>query len=635
MDNRLVIRVLIVLLFVVVNLTPPVQAASAAQAATCATDYVVQAGDSIGTIAQKYFGNILVYPAIIEATRLAAQRDSRYASLADANVIEAGQVICIPGTEQAQALLAEQVQSQPAASSPPVPAPASTGPQSINFSVDSLVTRQPFQLVLTGNSSGTIRYTTNGALPDANSTPYTGPIPISESTVIRAQLYNQIGMPAGEVYTKSYLVAPYDQSIPVMSIVADWTDLDTIHNYPRERGDEWEKPINLEYFAPGGQVQFNVKAGIRIHGGFSRMFSPKKSYRLYFRESYGGPDDLEYPLFPDSPVTKFDKLVLRAGFQDAFHYMNIPDHSDTPRYTAKYVGDQVVRNLHRDMGQPVAHGAWVLLYLNGQFWGLYNLTERIDQQFFRSYSDENSNWDVITKDNGWDKEGNWFNIEMAVDGDYNAWLENQNWVGSTDFYNPGNVGLLDVRVDLENWFSYMFLEAYVQNYDWPSANWTVYRRSDLGPNPVENKWRLIVWDAEYNFGGGSKGYKTDINTLEKVYSPHDSISRILEKPFIANCGFKVRFWQRAREYLGVENPNNRPPNEVGQLSKERVKAEILKQVAIVRPFIDMEAQRWAPDMNVQVFDQNIANALKFVDEREAVILHHLDILRYQTFTECK
>jgi hypothetical protein len=148
---------------------------------------------------------------------------------------------------------------------------------------------------------------------------------------------------------------------------------------------------------------------------------------------------------------------------------------------------------------------------------------------------------------------------------------------------------------------------------------------------------MMVWDAEYSFGNGSQGFKTDINTLVKVHSPHDSISRILEKPFIHNCALKVRFVNRAREYLGVENLDGRPAYEVGQLAKERVKAEILRQTTIVRPFIQLEIDRWTPQLGVSLalFDQNIANALKFVDEREEVILHHLDILRYQTFTECR
>ena len=165
----------------------------------------------------------------------------------------------------------------------------------------------------------------------------------------------------------------------------------------------------------------------------------------------------------------------------------------------------------------------------------------------------------------------------------------------------------------------------------------MYQRTDAGAEGNERKWRMMVWDAEYALGGGSQGFKTDMNTLVKAYSPHDSIGRILEKPFIHNCGLKHRFVNRAREYLGVENLEGKPADQVGQLSKERVRAEVLKQAAIVRPYIQMEAERWVPGrgMGVELFDENIENVLRFVDEREGVILGHLDELRYQTFTDCK
>ncbi len=505
--------------------------------------------------------------------------------------------------------------------------------QTVGFSQESVVTNRPIRLALTKKAGGTIRFTTNGSVPNANSTPYTGAIPINESTVIRAQAFGNDGNPIGDVYTRSYIVAPYDQTIPVISVVADWIDLDTLHTYPKERGKEWERPINLEYFAPGGHLQFNVPAGIRIHGNFSRLFSAKKSYRLYFRKEYGGPGNLEYPLFEDSSVTKFDKLVLRAGFQDSFLHRGIPERADR-HLEAKYIGDQVVRNLHRDMGQPVAHGRWVLLYLNGQFWGLYNLTEHIDLQMLRSYSDKNAEWDVIVKESGWE-EGVWYNREEVRDGGYGSWLENQNWVGSADFTIPENLGELEWRVNMENVFSYMFLQAYVQNTDWPSSNWVVYRRWDERGLAPEIQWRMMIWDTEDSFGSGEGG-RTDLNTIVRVHSPHDSITRILEKPFIGNCGFKHQFVRRAREYLGVENSYGKPQSEVGQLSQERVKAEINRQAVIVRPFIQLETERWAPDLpGLQIFDQNIARALHFVDVREEVVLHHLDILRYQTFTECK
>jgi hypothetical protein len=184
----------------------------------------------------------------------------------------------------------------------------------------------------------------------------------------------------------------------------------------------------------------------------------------------------------------------------------------------------------------------------------------------------------------------------------------------------------------------MFLQAYAEHSrGWPGNNWIVYQRTDPGAdtNGNERKWRMMVWDAEYTFGNGAEG-RMDENTVQKVYGPHDSITRLLEKPFIGFCGFKHEFVDRAREYLGVENKYGKPAGEIGQLSKERVKAEIIKQANMVRPFIQMETDRWAPDIpGVAIFEQNVAAMLTFVEVRQDVILHHLDILRYQTFTECK
>lgn len=330
-------------------------------------------------------------------------------------VIAAGGVGLFPSAGVSPALAQENMETDTQGNPASEPQPV-TVPETITFSQDSTVTHHSFQLTMESLVGGTIHYTTNGSLPAAGSIPYTGPITIDAPTVIRAQVFDDQGTPQRDPVTKSYIVAPYDPTIPVISIVTDWANLDALHANPKGKGREWERPINLEYFAPGGEVQFNIKAGLRIHGGESRTISPKKSYRLYFRKSYGGPGNLEYPLFPDSPVTRFDKLVLRGSYNDSFAYVNTTGQIKSAAFLAKYIGDQVVRNLHRDMGQPIAHGSWVLLYLNGEFWGLYDLTERIGLQFLRSYSDKDSDWDIIKKDVGVDAEGRWYNIERAIEG---------------------------------------------------------------------------------------------------------------------------------------------------------------------------------------------------------------------------
>lgn len=210
----------------------------------------------------------------------------------------------------------------------------SSGSNAILFSTDSTVTRRPFLLTLTGRENGVIRYTTNGALPNAGSQVYTQPIPINASTVIRAQMFDNAGLPAGKVYTKSYLVVDYEQTLPVVSLVTDWGHLYHLHDYPEEHNQNQARPVVFEYFAPGSRVQFNVSATIRIDGSSqARLFTPKKSYRVHFE-----PENLFYPLFGDTPPAGFGSLVLRAAFNDAFAYTDVSG-SRPHIYAAPYIGD--------------------------------------------------------------------------------------------------------------------------------------------------------------------------------------------------------------------------------------------------------------------------------------------------------
>lgn len=246
----------------------------------------------------------------------------------------------------------------------------------------------------------------------------------------------------------------YQQAIPVIAIAIDPIRLTWLHDYPEEHDQNEEQPITLEYFAPGGQAQVKLKAGIKIYEDQTGLYGPKKSYQISFSQAYGG--SLEYPLFEDTPVQSFDKLVLRAVNNETSPALLNVGPSSTQTYFIKFIGDQVLRNLYRDMGQPAAHGRWVLLYLNGQFRGLYNLTESIDPSYFESCS--------------------------------------------------------------------------------------------------------------------------------------------------------------AKE---VEAEASSP------LSKDQIKAEILNQAAIVRPFIQMEIDRWASDLSLDLFDQNIQDALRLVDQQEEITLPHL------------
>ena len=523
----------------------------------------------------------------------------------------------------------------------------------ILFSKDSSLLAQAESVVLTNlTGRGEIRYTVNGDLPRADSSLYQGALPIDQSTVIRAQIFEG-GTPISGVVTKSYLFVPVSPlTIPVVSLTSDRSHWgltpkpsemkkvrledfrgDGILVHASERGRQWERPVNLEYFAPDGDLKFNIKAGIRIQGNFTRLFSPKKSLRLYFRKSYGGPGKLKYPLFEGSPVQSFDKLVLRANFQDTMIISNQPGSDNKHRTNAKYIADQVTRNLQLAMGDLAPRGRWVFVYINGYAWGLYNLTERLDKEFFESHmASEGDQFDLITPEGGFDKNLVWHSpYEDAKEGTYAAWGENQDWVGRVDFSRAERIEELKSRVDTDNWFNYLTLHAYVQNRDWPGANWFVYK--DNNPGAPDPRFKLITWDAEYALGSGGGGYRWDESGMRRATSPHDSITRILEKPFISNCGFKLSFVQRAGEILGIDHyvaASQRPADEINHLTPAKVWAEIEKQANIIKPYIATELAIWAPDKTYQDWEKNVWDlARHFVDHRHEILERDLRNLRKQ------
>ncbi len=84
-----------------------VSAAPLAQEVTCEEEYTVQADDWLSKLADKYWGNIMAYPAIVEATNQKNAEDDTFAKIDNPDLIEIGWKICIPSANVAQELLGE------------------------------------------------------------------------------------------------------------------------------------------------------------------------------------------------------------------------------------------------------------------------------------------------------------------------------------------------------------------------------------------------------------------------------------------------------------------------------------------------------------------------------------------------
>ena len=120
----------------------------------------------------------------------------------------------------------------------------------------------------------------------------------------------------------SGLMKPALLSIPTLALVTDksnlWNSANGIYSHPQNRGDAWERPVSMEYIDPATGENWQLDAGLRIHGAASRSGS-KQSFNVHFRGLYGAPT-LKFPLFPANPVSRFDALTLRSQWNDGWSH---------------------------------------------------------------------------------------------------------------------------------------------------------------------------------------------------------------------------------------------------------------------------------------------------------------------------
>lgn len=183
-------------------------------------------------------------------------------------------------------------------------------------------------------------------------------------------------------------------AIPTISIATDLSnlfDLKTgIYMNAMMDGIDWERPASIELINPNGSKGFQINAGIRIRGGWSRHGdNPKHAFRLFFRNEYGK-GKLEYPLFENEGVTEFDKIDLRTSQNYSWSY---PGHLSQYNTMNR---DVFSRDLQRETNQPYTRSRYYHLYINGVYWGLYQTQERAEASFAQSYlGGREEDYDVI------------------------------------------------------------------------------------------------------------------------------------------------------------------------------------------------------------------------------------------------
>jgi hypothetical protein len=285
-----------------------------------------------------------------------------------------------------------------------------------------------------------------------------------------------------------------------------------------------ERPASVELLLPDGSPGFQADGGLALRGSSSEYDSltPKHSFTALFRKEYG-PSKVDFPVFPDTEVQEFHGLVLRGNVLDSwvnsetdFNHL-VDGELRWYRTRASYVRDQWMRDSQLAQGQPAGHGRFVHLYLDGFYWGLYNLDEHLDSHFAaRHFGGASTEYDVIHDSEL--KAGTldaWNQLLSLAGADLSNNVNYQRLMGNygNGTRNPGFPVLLDVT----NLVDYMILHIYAGADDWPWHNWTVIRRS----TPDSTGFKCLAWDQEIS-----------INSLVKQ---HTDAGQLYAEVDVGNC----------------------------------------------------------------------------------------------------
>jgi len=441
--------------------------------------------------------------------------------------------------------------------------------------------------IATETDGAIIYYTLDGSEPydtesggrSPNGIIYTDPVPINQTTSLRAIAVKPGWMPS-KINTQTFIFlddvlqqprspsgfptswggtsADYEMdpdivqdsryngmmkdallSIPTMSLVMNKDDLfdsrEGIYANPEGHGVSWERPGSMELIYTDGTDGIQVNCGIRIQGGAFRSWglTKKKSFRLLFKGIYG-PTKLRYPLFGEDAVEQFDTVVLRAGANDGYAW-------NSARYTEQYTRDEFGRSLQQATGNAGAHGIFVHLYVNGIYWGLYNPCERPDAAFSASYyGGDKEDWDAIhdlSASNGDTSAWNQMisKCRRAANSDEVFWeLQGNNPDGTP---NPAYPNLLDVT----NYIDYLIVNLWGGNWDWPWKNWWAGRDRTID----STGFKFYCWDYENTMGNNLGRSPLNKNALQNNFSsagvPHENLS--------GNAEYRMLFADRVHKFF--------------------------------------------------------------------------------------
>lgn len=361
------------------------------------------------------------------------------------------------------------------------------------------------------------------------------------ANVIRYRSFSE-AQPSSKIYSGFYLIQDSILSrfnLPVISILSDsanffnydtgiyipgkrydemgwdwWPD----GNY-RMRGSEWERFAHIDVFEPDGENVLLQDCGIRIFGGWSSVM-PQKSIRIIADRNYGS-NRFEYPFFPDLPMDKYKQVVLRNSGND---------------FVKSHFRDAFMQSLLTGLDMELQAYQPFVVFINGNYWGLHNMREKIDETYFeRRFGIEEDDLMIVSACGFPEINSNQDYVDMIA------------YIETNSMAIQGNYEYIKTRMDVVNFVDYNIAEIFFGNTDWPANNNKAWKTTN--PN---SKWRWFIYDLDFGFGAGEDYTYNSLEYALAVNSPNYSnpdCATFLLRSLLENETFKTLFIDRFAWHL--------------------------------------------------------------------------------------
>jgi len=444
-----------------------------------------------------------------------------------------------------------------------------------------------------------IYYSKDGSEPTTNSSQYSVPINITGTGVVRARSFVD-GTSPSLIATETYFINE-NFSLPVISVTTDpynlWDKKYGIYvddgGYPNCNSfQDWERPVNIEYFEKSGDIGFKLDGSVKIHGGLTRIVN-QKALNLYAKKSYG-PDKIEYKLFAEKDISEFESLVLRNGGND---------------YKFGIFRDPMMQTLVKgQMGLETYAFNYVIHFLNGKYWGIECLQEKFDEHYVAANNHLDSDSINLIEYQAFKS------LPVASAGSADGYNALMAFVETNDLSVKENYEYVASQIDIENYINYNITEIYIDNGDWPGNNIRIWNSTKPG-----SKWRWLLCDLDFGFGMSPFGYvedHTNHNTLAVATQsdftgnwPNPPYSTLLLRSLCDNADFSQKFINNSCDQL---NSTFQPDRVKGIINN--FKTLLSPEMARYKARFPESAPNWNNEINVM---------LTFADKRASNVFNHV------------